>query len=120
MSYDRVWICRSLDPKDCVERAAMKSAGKGTEFENESGRLYAKGDYVVLVAGRNCCFDELYLFERASDADQFYRDGLRRQECIVDGERMGFLEVSLYHSGRRVAAKMDPAEGDQDSTPEHR
>jgi hypothetical protein len=85
----------------------MEKQGKWDEFKRELDRLYAKGDFVVLV---DCAVDEIYLFEVPADAERFYAEDYKAMECITvgDEEGMGFQEVSLYSGRRRVATKDSP------------
>jgi hypothetical protein len=72
--------------------------GLREEFHALYNRLYKQGHYVVLSAGNNCLFDELFLFEDASNAKTFFESGFLAWESFVEGdeEGCGFQEVSLY------------------------
>jgi hypothetical protein len=107
MSYDRIWVQNSEHPRGWLERRAAEKRNLGNEFEGHFNRLYAQGHFVVLVAGKNHCFDELFLFEDASGAHQFYESGFQKWESFIgdDDEGCGFQEASLYRGGQRVATK---------------
>jgi hypothetical protein len=107
MSYDRIWAECSEHPGKWHERRDFEEYNLGNGFKGLFDRLYAQGHYVVLVAGGNYCFDELFLYADASDAAAFYEAGFMEWESfIADGdEGCGFQEVSLYQDGRRVATK---------------
>jgi|SRR5215469_8092670 len=106
MSYDYIWFCPSLDRQMWVERFQAEDEGRWTELKSEFYRLYEKGDFVMLAHGAEYCSEELYLFERSSDAVTFYEDRFKERECRrPDGSLIGFLEVSLYLSGTQVATK---------------
>ena len=64
----------------------------------QGSRLHAQGHFVVLVAGKNFLSDELFLFEAATDAQEFYDRGFMKWESFIgdDDEGCGFLLVSLY------------------------
>ena len=113
MSYDRVNLCRGLDQSTWSERNEMKKKGRWETFQSEADRLYLKGDFVVLVAGANFLFDELYLFDRPEDARQFYEVAFAGRESIVDDKPCGFEEVSLYLGGKCIAQKEQPSSVEQ-------
>ena len=107
MSYDRIWVQSSEQLGGWLERRTAEAKNLGHEFDRHFNRLYAQGHYVVLVAGKNYCFDELFLFEIDTDAQEFYGRGSDDWESYIgdDDEGCGFQEVSLYQGGRRVATK---------------
>jgi hypothetical protein len=72
MSYDRIWIESKEHPQGLLERTEAEKKNLSDDSENNFNRLYAQGHRVVLVAGSNDCFDELFLFENTSGAHQFY------------------------------------------------
>lgn len=110
MSYDRIYLCRSLDERTWDEVLFGERQGRSEEeLESEHGRLYKKGDFVVLSAGVNFGFDEIYLFEQRADAERFYRTDFASRECVMDQGRCGFQEISLYRGGRLVATKDQPS-----------
>jgi hypothetical protein len=113
MSYDRVYLCPTGDPNTWSERRQVAEQGRSVEFDAEADLLHKKGDFVVLVAGANLMFGELYLFKQPEDANQFYEVDFAGRESIVDGKAMGFQEISLYRSGKLVATKSQPAPNDQ-------
>jgi hypothetical protein len=113
MSYDRVYLCPTGDPNTWSERRQMAKQGRSEGFDAEADHLREKGDFVVLVAGANLMFGELYLFEQPEDANRFYEVDFASRESIVDGKSMGFQEISLYRSGKCVATKSQPAPTDQ-------
>lgn len=92
--------------------AKPRDKGWKTFFAKNS-RLYEKGNFVVLVHGKNFIFDELFLFEGPPEARAFYEEGYRQWESFADDsdESCGFQEVSLYKDGRQIATK--------DSAPTH-
>jgi hypothetical protein len=107
MSYDRIWVERSGHPKRFLERYKAEEMGLNIEFDALFDRLYEQGHFVVLSAGKNFLFDEVFLFEDASDARTFYKSGFLKWESFIgdDAEGCGFQEVSLYRARRRVASK---------------
>src|ERR1019366_8342364 len=107
MSYDRIWIQRSEHPGGWLERTVAERNSLGDEFNCLFDRLYAQGHSVVLVAGDNYCFDELFLFEIATAAQEFYDRGFHDWESFIkdDDEGCGFEEVSLYRGGHMVVTK---------------
>jgi hypothetical protein len=113
MSYDRVYLCRTLDPNTWSEKRQMESEGHLEQFNAEADCLYMKGDFVVLVAGANFMFDELYLFEQPEDAERFYETDFVGRESIIDDKPCGFEKVALYRSGKCVAQKEQPSSGEQ-------
>ena len=107
MSYDRIYIRTSQHPSGLLERRQAARMNLSEHFELTYNRLHALGNFVVLSAGKNFLFDELFLFEGASDAAAFYDSGFMKWESFPeqDDEGCGFQEVSLYRGGRRVATK---------------
>ena len=105
MSYDRIWIEYSERQGGWFERSEAERKNFGDKFKGHFDRLYAQGHFVVLVAGGNCCFDELFVFQAEADALKFYEDGYRKWEMSRGDENYGFQEVSLYLCGRRIASK---------------
>jgi hypothetical protein len=91
----------------------MAKQGRSQEFQAEFDRLYTKGDFVQLVAGGNFMLDELYLFERATDAEEFYKVGFIGRESIIDDRPCGFQGICLYRSGELIATKAQPPSGEQ-------
>jgi hypothetical protein len=114
MSYDRAYMCRSLDPTSWVERRQVKDEKSTKAFDTQVERAFTEGNVVVLRAGANHMFDEAYAFEQTTDAEQFYQTEFAGRECIIDDKPCGFQEVSLYRSGKLVATKSGPAPNDQD------
>jgi hypothetical protein len=57
--------------------------------------------------GKGYRLDEVFFFETADEAQQFYQSDLSDFECFIGDEHepCGFEEVSLYIDGRRVATK---------------
>ena len=107
MSYDRIWIEDCKHQGEWQERSNAERDGLLEEFITQFDRLYSQGHYVVLVAGANFCFDELFLFEASANAQDFYDSEFLAWESFpeADDEGCGFQEVSLYVSGLRVATK---------------
>ena len=110
MSYDRIWIASTEHPGGWLERRQAERLNLGDEFETSRKRLYAQGDFVVLIAGTNFLFDELFLFEQARDARDFYDNGFMKFESFIGDDDLGcgFEEISLYQAGKRVATKSCP------------
>jgi hypothetical protein len=108
MRYDRVRIRFNQDPRTVWrERSQAEENNVGEEFDAFCDALYTQGTYVVLVAGKNYCFDELFLFADVAEAWEFYDHGFQAWESFPEGdnEGYGFQEVSLYERGRRIATK---------------
>ena len=107
MSYDKTWIQHIGQPGAWLERRQAENINLSSEFETICNRLYTEGNFVVLSAGKNFMRDELFLFETATDAQEFFDRGFRDWESFVDDadEGSGFWEISLYQGGQRVATK---------------
>jgi hypothetical protein len=107
MSYDRIWIESTEHPRGLLERWEAEKKNLSDDFDANFNRLYAQGDFVVLSAGKNCMFDEMFLFEAGTDAQEFYERGYRKWERfpIDEEEGFGFQEVTLYQDGHLVATK---------------
>ena len=107
MSYDRIWIQCVEHREHFHERSEAEKEGLLEEFTTQFDRLYAQGYFVVLVAGKNHCFDEIFLLEDAFDAGAFYESGFKDWESFIgdDDEGCDFQEVSLYRGGHLVATK---------------
>lgn len=107
MSYDRVWIQCSENRAHLHERREAEAEGRLEEFNKQADRLYAQGHFVVLSAGKSFAFDEIVLFEDASDAGAFYESGYKDWESFLedDTEGCGFQEVSLYWAGAQMVTK---------------
>src|ERR1700733_6070834 len=77
--YDGIWIQRG-------ERLVRSHEGDhgliDEEFANDYERLYGQGHLVLLVPGKNHSLDELFFFETAADARQFYEGDLGEFECF--------------------------------------
>jgi hypothetical protein len=105
--YDGIWIQRG-------ERLVRSHEGDhgliDEEFANDYERLYGQGHLVLLVPGKNHSLDELFFFETAADARQFYEGDLGEFECFIGDELepCGFQEISLYEGRLRVATKSCP------------
>lgn len=106
MSYDRIWIFKGLG--NWLERSAASKRGMEEDFNKEAERLYLQGHSVVLTAGKNCSFDELFLFERCEDANHFYRFGFQDWELFLDQEEegCGFQQVAHYRRGALIQNKV--------------
>ena len=113
MSYDRIWVCPSLDTNSWKELMVDKL---GPVSEEEKRRLldeYAPGSglasrfAVVTSAGKTCAIDEIYLFQTQEDAETFYETDVEKGEFVVveTGELMGFQEISLYFWGKRMKTR---------------
>ena len=107
MSYIRTWIQCCEHQKQFHERSEAERENLGNEFHANFDRLHAKGDFVVLSTGKNCTFDEIFLFEAGTDAREFYERCFRDCERfpVDEVERFVFEEVSLYQGGERIATK---------------
>jgi len=108
MSYDRVRIRVNQDPgSGWLERSEFERLNVGEGFDAICNGLYTEGAHVLLVAGKNYCFDELFLFKDVAQAREFYNHGFQAWESFPEGdnEGYGFQEVSLYECGRRIATK---------------
>lgn len=107
MGYDRIWIESNEHPNGLLERTEAEEKNVSDGFEINFNRLYAQGHRVVLVAGKNHCFEELFLFENSSDAREFYEYGFQKWESFIgdDEEGCGFEQVALYRDGHLVATK---------------
>jgi hypothetical protein len=107
MSYDRIRVEQSGQLKQFLERRQAEKMGRREEFKAQYDRLYRQGHFVILSAGKNFAFDELFLFEEASNATAFYESGFSEWESFIGGEveGCGFQEVSLYRAGTRSASK---------------
>jgi hypothetical protein len=110
MSYDRIWIESTEHPGGLLERYEAEKKNLSDYFYANYKRLRAKGDFVVLSAGKNCLLDEMFVFESGTDAQEFYERGYRKWERFaIDAEEgFGFQEVSLYRDGYLVATKSCP------------
>jgi hypothetical protein len=65
---DRMWIQYAGHPGRWIERIQAEKNNLADEFETTCKRLYARGHFVVLVAGDSCCLEEVFLFEAGQDA----------------------------------------------------
>ena len=110
MSYDRIRIERKEYPGGWLERWEAEKKNLSDDFYANFNRLHTQGHFVVLSAGKNCLFDEMFLFEAGVDAQEFYQRGYRKWEKfpIDEEEGFGFQEVTLYQDGRLVATKSCP------------
>jgi hypothetical protein len=91
----------------------MIEQGRSEEFRSECERLHQKGNFVVLIAGANFMFDDLYLFEEPTDAERFYQKDFAGRESMIDDKPCGFQEISLYRHGKLVSTKAQPSSDDQ-------
>ena len=90
MSYDHVWFCPTLRPKDWKDLSTIGQE----ELQRIANRHKCSGDdvwncrfKVELSAGENYCIDELYVFLTESDALRFFEGGpLRKGETSFLGE----------------------------------
>lgn len=105
MSYDRAYICHGIDRQSWTEKREAEKAGRGAEFSAEGKVLYEKGSFVVLNAGANCCFDELYLFDNPAHAKEFFGSVSISRESVLRGIPAGFQDIALHIKGRLVARK---------------
>jgi hypothetical protein len=105
MGYDRIWIFQGTDA--WLERRAACKRKMELDFDLEAERLYNQGHSVVLRAGRNLLFDEIFLFERAADANEFYNFGYQGWESYLDGEDegCGFQEIARFRKGKLIRTK---------------
>jgi hypothetical protein len=107
MRFDRVWVQCSGNREQLHERRAAEKEGLSEEFDAHYERLYRQGNFVVLSAGKNFAFDELFLFQTSADAEDFYNTGFMKFESFIgdDDEGFGFDQISLSQGGRLVHTK---------------
>jgi hypothetical protein len=107
MSYDRIWIQRSRQPGEWLERNQAQGQNKSGDFEDHLQPFAYRGTLRCSCGGKNNCFDELFLFETSTDAETFYKSGFKEWESFIedDDEGCGFQEVALYQSGQRIESK---------------
>ena len=107
MSYDRVRIRINQLPGGWLERRQAEELDLIEEFEITCCSLYTHGHHVVLVAGNNHGFEELFLFDNGTEAQEFFDQGFLDWDSFPDGagEGCGFQEVSLFQCGYRIATK---------------
>ena len=107
MRYDGIWIQRDRNLVRWHKRIQGENKSQGDEFSADFERLYEQGHLVLLKPGKNYCLDELFLFETAAAALDFYDSDLQDFESFIgdEHEACGFQKVSLYIGGRRVATK---------------
>jgi hypothetical protein len=113
MSYDRAYMCRSLDPTSWVERRQVKDENSTKAFDTQVERAFTEGNVVVLRAGGCHLCDEVYVFEEQADAERFYETDFAGRECIIDDKPCGFQEISLYRDGQLVSTKSQYSPDDQ-------
>lgn len=106
MGYDRIRI-KSNEHGGWLERGQADSLNLSEEFAIAFNRLYTQGHFVVLEAGTNYVFDELFLFESGADAQKFYEADFKEWESFIgnNDEGCGFQGVSLYSDGLMLATK---------------
>ncbi len=107
MGYDRIWI-KTVDLADAwLERRQADEKDLSKEFDRHHKRLREQGDFIVLVAGKNLAFDELFLSDNSSVLLYLYEHEFSRWQSFLDDaeEGCGFQEVSLYQAGRLKATK---------------
>jgi hypothetical protein len=107
MNYDRMWIKCPEHLGAWHGRSEAEEYNDGDEFEATCDRLYSQGHFVVLSDGQNFIFDEMFLFQTPTEAQEFYDRGFRAREWVAeeDDEGREFQEISLYKDRRRIAAK---------------
>jgi hypothetical protein len=107
MSEDRIWTRNPKEPTEFLERSQAEKRQLGDEFKANFNRLYSQGTYVVLVAGKNHCFNELFLFEHIADARDFYDRGFQQWESFIGDaeEGCGFEQIALYQGGHLTDSK---------------
>jgi hypothetical protein len=107
MSYDSVWIQCGEIRDQFHERSEFEEEGLLAEFYAQCDHLYARGRFVVLRAGEDLRYDQLFLFEDASGAEAFYESGFWEWESFIgdDDRACGLEEVSLHWSGGQVLSK---------------
>ena len=120
MSYDRVWIHDS-EKHELHEQREFEIRGESNELEftTKSERQYNEGNFVVLVAGANLLFEEIFLFATSADAQAFYDHGFGAFESFVgeDDVGCGFQAISLYRGQRQVGSKsVGPTKRSQSET----
>ncbi len=105
MGYDRIWIFQGTE--EWLERRSACKRNMELDFDLAAERLYEQGHSVALKAGKNLLFDEIFLFERATDAKAFYDFGYQDWESYLDEdeEGCGFQEIVLFSKGKLVVAK---------------
>jgi hypothetical protein len=107
MSFDRVRIRTDQHPGGWLERSQAEKLNLSNEFGMTCTRLFTQGHYVVLSAGKNFAFDEIFLFEDTSDAGAFYASGFKDWESFPedDDEGRGFEKVALFWAGGEMVMK---------------
>jgi len=92
MSFDRYWLCPTLDPKTWINNL---------NFDEFS---------VGVIPGGPGGIDELYRFRTLEDAIAFYAQGVEDREFVNEsGLALGFDEVSLRVLGKIIAVRSKPA-----------
>lgn len=107
MSYDRSWIKSEHLSENWIECQDANKKNLTEDFNAHFRRLREQGDFVVLSAGGNFVFDEVFLSDSHSALQELFDGGFRAWESNIDDaeEGCGFQEVSLYQKGRLVATK---------------
>jgi hypothetical protein len=125
LGYNCVYFCRSLDRELWEEYFDMVDEGQLPKAKRKC-RLYHGGTLkfaVVLRAGKEFFFDELYLFLNEADARRFFEGGslddfeqdYRSREFQIDGRPIGFVERSLYINGKQIVSE-NPGHPDKPPT----
>ena len=107
MSYDQTWLpVVEKHPRLFWNDRDAKTTNRLSEFQAEADRLWAKGNYVTLAAGKNYLHDDLFLFANEADAMDFYEEGFRHYEVLSEDQGyLGFDRVALYVGGHLVEEK---------------
>jgi hypothetical protein len=108
MRFEGIWVQRGKRLLRWHESIHGENRSLADEFAAYYERLYGQGHFVLTVPGKNYGKDELFLFETAADALEFYDSDLSDFECFIGDEHepCGFEEISCYNDGRRVATKL--------------
>jgi hypothetical protein len=106
MSWERIWI-EVEGGGAFLERSDAERAGKFEQFREDLQLLYDEGARVLLVAGMDHHFEQLFLFRDASAARKFFSSGYRDWESFAgDGsEGCGFEEITLHEKGKKIRTK---------------
>jgi hypothetical protein len=89
MSFDRVWIRSNQHPGGWLESSQAEKLNISSDFGMACERLFTQGHYVVLEAGKNFTFDQLFLFETGIDAQDFFDRGFMKWESFIGEDEEG-------------------------------
>jgi len=89
VSYDRVWVCPSLDRKTWLKY----------EPGGDPSETYDRAFAVSVSHGARCAIDEVYLFSNLEDAQMFYSTDVAKREFADGlGHLNGFESVALFET----------------------